>query len=85
MREGKITDFQKALKYSLSPLPLAICNIDGTSRKIKKSYLSKFILNHTNEMEQPTIEGTHTIYVYHIVYHTFSESPLVALTSPYKL
>ena len=30
IRNRKLVDFERAMKYSLAPIPLSICNLDGT-------------------------------------------------------
>ena len=40
---------EKALQYPLSPVPLSLCNADGTMRKTNKCDLMKLILQSTND------------------------------------
>ena len=37
IKYGKVVDFDKALRYPLSPIPLSLCNGDGTKRKTNES------------------------------------------------
>ena len=41
IRNGKLVDFERAMKYCLAPITLSICNSDGTMRKTSKSVLMK--------------------------------------------
>ena len=38
------TDFNEALKYPLSPVPLRLCNADGTKRSCKKADIFNIIV-----------------------------------------
>ena len=53
LKTGKPVDFKKAQSYSLSPLPLSICKLDGTRRQTAKCKLKDMLLqdleDHTNE------------------------------------
>ena len=53
IKSGKKVDFEKALKYPLSPIPLSIANGDGTKRKTNKSKLTKILLRNFNEASIP--------------------------------
>ena len=44
IRNGKLVDLEGAMKYSLALIPLSICNLDGTMRRISKSVLMKITL-----------------------------------------
>ena len=44
IRSRKLVDFERAMKYSLAPIPLSICNLDGTMRKTSISVLIKWLM-----------------------------------------
>ena len=60
IKYGKVVDFDKALRYPLSSIPLSMCNGDGTKRKTNKSQLAKIILDNrsTATPSQNPIEKT---------------------------
>ena len=47
-RTGKVINYEKALAFSLSPIPLNIANADGSRRKWKKSKLKDFVIETAN-------------------------------------
>ena len=67
IRKGRVVDFEKALEYPLSTVPLNIPNADGTMRKTNKSELAKVILgNATNEVStESTLENT--VYIVDLI------------------
>ena len=44
IRNRKLIDFERATKYSLAPIPLSICNLDGTMRRTSVSVLMKWLM-----------------------------------------
>ena len=50
LRTNAAIDFKKALEYSLSPIPLSICNADGSRRKTQKAKLKEVIYNKSKIM-----------------------------------
>ena len=56
LKTGKPVDFKKTLSYSLSPLLLTICKLDGTRRQTTKCKLKDVLLqdleDHNNERLQ---------------------------------
>ena len=77
VQSGKPIDFEKALQYPLSPLPLSLCNGDGTMRETNKSDLLKILLQTRNETEQPEIVKEDTVYIVDLmaVVRTIREVP----------
>jgi hypothetical protein len=63
MKQEKIIDFQKALKYSLRELSLSLCNPDGTMRKTNKSKLLKNISSRTMDTIKTTFERDTTALI----------------------
>ena len=63
VQSGKPIDFEKALQYPLSPVPLSLCNADGTMRKTNKCDLMKLILQSTNNAEAPKIKEQNSVYI----------------------
>ena len=51
VRKQKVIDFQTALSYPLSQVPLSLCNADGSMRKAVKSKLVQCILSRANDEE----------------------------------
>ncbi|MEM7298253.1 MAG: hypothetical protein AAF391_08310 [Bacteroidota bacterium] len=51
VRKQKVIDFQTALSYPLSQVPLSLCNADGSMRKTVKSKLVQCILSRANDEE----------------------------------
>ena len=45
-KTGQVVDFEKALKYPLSSVPLSLANPDGARRTTPKSQLQGIILDH---------------------------------------
>ena len=45
IKTGKSIDFEAALKYPLSPIPLSIANADGSKRETSKAKLKEIILS----------------------------------------
>ena len=62
-KSGKPIDFEKALEYPLSPIPLSLCNGDGTMRKTNKSDLLQILLETRVDMEPPEIVKQDTAYI----------------------
>ena len=50
VKSGRAIDFQTALQYPLSPVPLAFANPDGTGRVTKKSQLMQIMLSYVNDL-----------------------------------
>lgn len=63
IKSGKPIDFEKSLQYPLSPLPLSLCNADGTIRKTNKSELLKILLENNDNVEHPKIVKENTVYI----------------------
>ena len=59
----KPIDFETALKYPLSPIPLSICNADGSKRGTVESKLKKLILRHAliDEVQEQTNMNSYII------------------------
>ena len=45
LKTGVAVDYEKALQYPLSPVPLSICYADGRKRSNQKSDLKNVLLN----------------------------------------
>ena len=58
----RVIDFEKALTYPLSEVPLSISNADGSMRKTVKSKLSKLILSRCTDNNQDPDKQS-TVYV----------------------
>ena len=43
IKTGKLIDYEKALQYPLSPVPLSICHPDGNRRTTEKSKLKDIL------------------------------------------
>ena len=54
---------EKALQYPLSPVPLSLCNADGTMRKTNKCDLMKLILQSMNDAEAPKIKEQNSVCI----------------------
>ena len=50
---GKLVDFERAMKYSLAPIPLSIRNSDVTMGKASKSVLMKETLTNLDTTAEP--------------------------------
>lgn len=61
-KASKVIDFEKALTYPLSDVPLSLCNADGSMRKTSKSKLANKILSQSNEQTH-AVEKEHTVYI----------------------
>ena len=61
-KSGKVIDLEKALMYSLLPIPLSISNVDGTRRVTSKSKLLQCIKPLRNETVLPP-KNTITDYI----------------------
>ena len=59
LKTNKAVDFEKALQYPLSPIPLSISHPDGNRRTTAKSNLKVFILKGV-QMQDVNAEGTST-------------------------
>ena len=44
LKTGKNIEFEKALQFPLSPIPLSICHADGTRRETSKSKLKDLLM-----------------------------------------
>ena len=64
LKKGKPVDFKKELSYSLSSVPLSICNLDGSSRHTAKSKLKYILLR---DLENQMNEGPQFTQEYAIV------------------
>ena len=64
LKTGKPVDFKKTLSYSLSPLPLSICKLDGTCQQTGKGKLKDILLQ---DLEDHTNEGLQYLQEYAIV------------------
>ena len=62
-KKGKTIDFEKALRYPLSEVPLSICSADGSIRKTNKSKLAKLLLSRIGDNTSPDITKGSTIYI----------------------
>ena len=62
-KSGKVIDFEKALTYPLSPIPLSLCNGDGSMRKTNKSDLLNVLLELRNDEESPDIVKQNTALI----------------------
>ena len=58
---GKIIDFNKALP--LSPIPLSLCNADGTKQSNTNSQLFRIILHRRSTEVPPQTSNQKTVYV----------------------
>ena len=64
LKTGKPVHLKKALSYSLSPLPLSICKLDGTRRQTVKWKLKDILLQ---DLEDHTNEGPQSLQEYAVV------------------
>ena len=48
VQSGKVINYEKALSFPLSPVPLSIANVDGSRMKTAKSKLKDIITENTN-------------------------------------
>ena len=59
----KILDFEKALCFPLSPMPLSLANPDGSPRKTTKSQLNKTLIANYNFKKPPPDKGFVKCYI----------------------
>ena len=64
---GKNIDFEKALTYPLSEIPLSLCNANGSLRKKNKSCLSHIVLATANELEHREPLKEETVYIFNLM------------------
>ena len=63
LQQGKTINFEKALEFPLSPIPLSLCNADGSLRKTNKSQLLKKILEMQNPNIQFAQDSVNTVFI----------------------
>ena len=61
LKEDKQIDFERALKYPSSDVPLSLCSDNGTIRKIPKRDLSKQVLSLQNFSPKPVINSSASV------------------------
>ena len=59
----KIIDFEKALCFPLSPVPLSVANPDGSPRKTTKSQLNKILIANYDFKKPPPDKGSVKCYI----------------------
>ena len=64
LKTGKPVDLKKALTYSLPPVPLGICKLDGTRPQTAKCKLKDILLQ---DLEDHTKEGLQSLQEYAII------------------
>lgn len=77
LKTGSKVDFEKALCYPLSPLPLSICHPDGTRRKTNKAKLKDIILKDVtamNDIEENCVNDVAIVDMMAIL-NTFTSIP----------
>ena len=66
-------DMAEVLSYSLTPVPLALCHIDGAMQKSQKSTLLKYLESKT--INQPPITTNVTIIDAMLFLHLYTNMP----------
>lgn len=67
IKSGKELDFEKALMFPMSPVPLSLANADGTKRKTNKSQLAKILLQQHTGAPTPEIQKEVSAYIIDLI------------------
>lgn len=68
-------DLEKLLCFPITPIPLALCYIDGTLNKTDKSVLIHDLEKQVEDVEQPTFQIDLIIVNGFFFFNTFKEMP----------